>query len=111
VGLVDVTSVSAQAQALRISCPASAAAFLEQHQEEFAAEFAIMKIEIAAPVIVSLVYRSYSHNSLTPLGIGAAAVTAIAHALHPWNVFFVLLVVFFLAGTAVTKVCCSWPEV
>lgn len=65
-----------------------------------------MKVQVAAPVIISLVYRAYSHDSLTPLGIGAAAVTAIVHALHPWNVFFVLLVVFFLAGTAVTKVCC-----
>ncbi|KAL8750675.1 MAG: hypothetical protein Q9184_006339, partial [Pyrenodesmia sp. 2 TL-2023] len=34
----------------------------------------------------------------------AAAGTAIVHAIHPWSVFFALLVVFFLAGTAITKV-------
>jgi uncharacterized membrane protein len=43
---------------------------------------------------------------LTPGGIAAAVATAIAHAMHPWSVFFALLVVFFLTGSAVTKV--SW---
>ncbi|KAL8746766.1 MAG: hypothetical protein Q9184_007699, partial [Pyrenodesmia sp. 2 TL-2023] len=33
-----------------------------------------------------------------------AAGTAIVHAIHPWSVFFALLVVFFLTGTAVTRV-------
>ncbi|KAK6841724.1 integral membrane protein DUF92 [Apiospora arundinis] len=63
-----------------------------------------MKAIIAAPATLALVYRAYSHNSLTPLGIVAAALTAIAHAVHPWNLPFVLLCVFFLAGTRVTKV-------
>jgi hypothetical protein len=59
---------------------------------------------IWVPATAALVYRAYSRNSLTPGGIVAAVATAIAHALHPWSVFFVLLVVFFLAGSAVTKV-------
>lgn len=64
-----------------------------------------MKFIIAAPATLALVYRAYSKNSLTPLGIFAAALTAIAHAVHPWNLPFVLLVVFFLAGTRATHVC------
>ncbi|KAK8049350.1 integral membrane protein DUF92-domain-containing protein [Apiospora phragmitis] len=63
-----------------------------------------MKAIIAAPATLALVYRAYSHNSLTPLGIVAAALTATAHAVHPWNLPFMLLCVFFLAGTRVTKV-------
>lgn len=63
-----------------------------------------MKAWIAVPATTALVYRAYSRNSLTPLGIVVAALTAFVHALHPWSVFFVLLVVFFLAGTTVTKV-------
>lgn len=63
-----------------------------------------MKPWIAVPATLALVYRAYSRNSLTPLGIVVAALTAVAHAVHPWSVFFALLVVFFLAGTTVTKV-------
>ncbi|KAK4669164.1 uncharacterized protein QC763_200580 [Podospora pseudopauciseta] len=63
-----------------------------------------MKFIIAAPATLALVYRAYSKNSLTPFGIFAAALTAIAHAVHPWNLPFVLLVVFFLAGTRATHV-------
>jgi len=63
-----------------------------------------MKPIIAVPAIFLLCYRAYSKNSLTPLGIFAAFLTAIAHAVHPWNLPFVLLVVFFLAGTRVTRV-------
>lgn len=59
---------------------------------------------IAVPAILLLCYRAYSKNSLTPGGIVAACLTAIAHAVHPWNLPFVLLVVFFLAGTRVTHV-------
>jgi len=59
---------------------------------------------IAGVATLALVYRAWSRNSLTPLGIVVAALTAIAHAVHPWSVFFTLLVVFFLAGTAATKV-------
>ncbi|KAI1442567.1 integral membrane protein DUF92-domain-containing protein [Annulohypoxylon stygium] len=63
-----------------------------------------MRAIIAVPATLALVYRAYSHNSLTPFGIFTAAVTATAHAVHPWNLPFVLLVVFFLAGTRVTKI-------
>lgn len=63
-----------------------------------------MKAAIAVPAISALVIRAYSHNSLTPGGIIVAALTAIAHAVHPWSLPFWLLVVFFLAGTQVTKV-------
>lgn len=59
---------------------------------------------IAAPVTLGLVYRAYSRKSLTPLGIAVAGLTAVVHAIHPWSVFFALLIVFFLAGTTVTKV-------
>ena len=59
---------------------------------------------IAIPATLGLVYRAYSKKSLTSFGIVVAAATAIVHALHPWSIFFTLLVVFFLAGTAVTKV-------
>jgi uncharacterized membrane protein len=63
-----------------------------------------MKPILAVPATLALCYRAYSHKSLTPLGIFTAALTAAAHAVHPWNLPFVLLVVFFLAGTRVTKV-------
>ncbi|AEO62273.1 8fd6427a-6aff-44f2-843f-de717a93ec0e [Thermothielavioides terrestris] len=63
-----------------------------------------MKPIIAVPATLLLVYRAYSRKSLTPGGILAATLTAIAHAVHPWNLPFVLLVVFFLAGTRATHV-------
>jgi len=63
-----------------------------------------MKPIIAIPAITALVYRAYSRKSLTPVGILTALLTAVVHAIHPWSVFFTLLAVFFLAGTAVTKV-------
>ncbi|KAL7624783.1 hypothetical protein AAE478_006355 [Parahypoxylon ruwenzoriense] len=63
-----------------------------------------MKAIIAIPATLALVYRAYSHKSLTPLGILAATLTAAAHAVHPWNLPFALLCIFFLAGTRVTKV-------
>ena len=58
---------------------------------------------IAVPIISLLVIRAYRKNSLTPAGILVAILTALVHALHPWSVFFALLVVFFLGGTTVTK--------
>lgn len=59
---------------------------------------------IAVPAIALLVLRAWSNNSLTPLGIIVALLTAVIHAIHPWSIFFALLVVFFLGGSAVTKV-------
>lgn len=65
----------------------------------------IMKAIIAVPVTLAMVYRAWSHKSLTPAGIIAAIFTAVAHAVHPWSFPFTLLIVFFFAGTRVTKVC------
>ncbi|QSZ36618.1 hypothetical protein DSL72_006498 [Monilinia vaccinii-corymbosi] len=63
-----------------------------------------MRAIIAIPATVAMVYRAGSHKSLTPAGIFAAVITAAAHALHPWNLPFALLLVFYLIGTRVTKV-------
>ncbi|EPE10646.1 integral membrane protein [Ophiostoma piceae UAMH 11346] len=63
-----------------------------------------MKAIVAVPATLALVYRAYSKKSLTTGGIVAAALTAVAHAVHPWNMPFVLLIVFFLAGTRATHV-------
>ncbi|CAG8980269.1 hypothetical protein HYALB_00013466 [Hymenoscyphus albidus] len=63
-----------------------------------------MKAVIAVPITMAMVYRSWSHKSLTPAGIVAAVFAAVAHAVHPWNLPFALLIIFFLAGTRVTKV-------
>ncbi|KAI1109009.1 integral membrane protein DUF92-domain-containing protein [Nemania sp. NC0429] len=63
-----------------------------------------MKAIIAVPATLALVYRAHSRKSLTPFGIFMAAVTAAVHAIHPWNLPFVLLIVFFLAGTRATAV-------
>lgn len=63
-----------------------------------------MKPIIAVPAIGALVYRAWSHKSLTPLGIFIALLTAGAHAVHPWSLSFALLAIFFLAGSRVTKV-------
>jgi uncharacterized membrane protein len=65
-----------------------------------------MKAIIAVPAIAVLMIRAYSKNSLTPAGIFAAFLTAVAHAVHPWNLPFALLTTFFLAGTRVTHVRC-----
>ncbi|KAL8690010.1 MAG: hypothetical protein Q9218_004443 [Villophora microphyllina] len=59
---------------------------------------------IAVPATLALFWRAYSRDSLTPAGLVVAALTAVVHAIHPWSIFFALLVVFFLTGTAVTKV-------
>ncbi|KAF4595149.1 DUF92 domain protein [Ophiocordyceps camponoti-floridani] len=63
-----------------------------------------MKPILALPLTAALVLRAWKQKSLTPGGILAAALTALAHAYHPWNLPFVLLLVFFLAGTRVTHV-------
>ncbi|KAF2447767.1 hypothetical protein P171DRAFT_429384 [Karstenula rhodostoma CBS 690.94] len=63
-----------------------------------------MKPVIAVPAIAALVFRAWSRKSLTPVGILAALITAVVHAIHPWSVCFALLAVFFLAGTSATKV-------
>ena len=67
-------------------------------------QHATMKPFIAIPAIALLVHRAWSRKSLTALGLVAALLTAIAHAVHPWSAPFFLLVVFYLGGTKVTKV-------
>lgn len=64
-----------------------------------------MKLIVAVPITLVMVYRAWSKASLTHAGIVAAILTAGAHAIHPWSVPFGLLITFFLAGTRVTKVC------
>jgi uncharacterized membrane protein len=64
-----------------------------------------MKPIIAIPAVVGLVFRAWKRKSLTPLGLAVAALTASAHALHPWSAPFALLGVFYFGGTKVTKVC------
>jgi uncharacterized membrane protein len=63
-----------------------------------------MKAVIAVPVTLAIIYRAWSHKSLTPAGLVAAGLTAAVHAVHPWILPFALLMVFYLAGTRVTKV-------
>lgn len=63
-----------------------------------------MKPIIAGPALGLMIYRAYSKKSLTTGGLIAATLTGIAHAVHPWNLPFVLLCVFFLAGTRVTHI-------
>lgn len=84
----------------------------DEPRSKFPCDFALhfqttMKPWVAVPATLALVYRAWSRNSLTLPGIAVAALTAVAHAVHPWSVFFTLLVIFFLAGTTVTKVCGS----
>lgn len=55
-------------------------------------------------IVTALVVYSATKNKLTPGGIAAAIVTAGIHMIHPWGVFFNLLVGFFVAGTVGTKV-------
>ncbi|KIX00047.1 uncharacterized protein Z518_10974 [Rhinocladiella mackenziei CBS 650.93] len=63
-----------------------------------------MRAIIAVPITLLLVIRAYTRQSLTPVGIAAAALTATIHALHPSAVPFALLCTFFLLGTTATKV-------
>ncbi|KAH0288229.1 hypothetical protein M436DRAFT_82741 [Aureobasidium namibiae CBS 147.97] len=55
-------------------------------------------------IVTALVVYSAAKNKLTPGGIAAAIVTAGIHMVHPWGVFFNLLVGFFVAGTVGTKI-------
>ncbi|KAL4806277.1 integral membrane protein DUF92-domain-containing protein [Aspergillus unguis] len=63
-----------------------------------------MKPIISVPIIVALVHRAYSRKSLIPVGLVAAALTAVAHALNPWSLPLFLLLVFYVGGTKATKV-------
>lgn len=54
-------------------------------------------------VVIALVVYSSAKKKLTLGGIVAAIATAGIHMLHPWCVFFNLLVGFFIVGTVGTK--------
>lgn len=82
--------------------------YQHQPQDNSPVSLLAMKAIFAVPATLALVYRAWSRNSLTPAGLVVAALTAVAHAIHPWNLPFVLLVVFFLAGTKVTNVCMNY---
>ncbi|KAK3117580.1 hypothetical protein LTR53_000905 [Teratosphaeriaceae sp. CCFEE 6253] len=53
---------------------------------------------------VLLVTYAALRNKLTPSGIASGIVVAAIHMLHPWHALFWLLIIFFLLGTAVTRV-------
>lgn len=55
-------------------------------------------------VVSALVAYSLAKKKLTPGGVAAAVATAVVHMVHPWGVFFNLLVGFFVVGTVGTKV-------
>jgi uncharacterized membrane protein len=63
-----------------------------------------MKAIIGLTAVAALVYRAWARKSLTPLGLVVAAISATAHALHPWSTPFLLLAVFYYGGTKATKV-------
>lgn len=63
-----------------------------------------MNLIYAAVATTILIVRAISRKSLTTSGIIAAILTAAIHALHPWNLPFTLLLVFYGLGTAATKV-------
>ncbi|RCI13041.1 hypothetical protein L249_0993 [Ophiocordyceps polyrhachis-furcata BCC 54312] len=74
------------------------------NNSRFAFSVVSMKLILAAPLTAALFLRAWRRSSLTPAGIFTAVLTAIAHAYHPWNLPFLLLAVFFLAGTRVTHI-------
>ena len=51
-----------------------------------------------------LVTYALARKKLTIGGIFAGIVVALVHMIHPWPVFFWLLIAFFLFGTLATKV-------
>ncbi|KAL4932952.1 DUF92 domain-containing protein [Aspergillus undulatus] len=63
-----------------------------------------MKPYLSVPIIAALLHRAWSRNSLTPVGLVAAAITAVAHAINPWSLPLFLLLVFYVGGTKATKV-------
>ncbi|KAJ5141850.1 hypothetical protein N7526_002845 [Penicillium atrosanguineum] len=63
-----------------------------------------MKPIIGLTAVAALVYRAWARKSLTPLGLVVAAISATAHALHPWSTPFLLLAIFYYGGTKATRV-------
>ena len=54
-----------------------------------------------------LVTYALARKKLSTGGIFAGISVATIHMIHPWPAFFWLLILFFLFGTFVTKVCLS----
>jgi uncharacterized membrane protein len=52
-----------------------------------------------------LVTYALTRKKLTTGGIFTGILVAFIHMIHPWPAFFWLLILFFLFGTFVTKVC------
>ena|SRR5271155_64735 len=57
--------------------------------------------------IAALSVRAYRRKTLTPLGVGAAVIVSSLYTLHPWGVFLVLLLAFYITSTFFTKVLLS----
>lgn len=64
---------------------------------------ATYSISFRVLTLAYIVYRSYSHRSLTNTGIAAAFVTGLIHSLPPSNIFLVLIVIFYLTSSKATK--------
>jgi uncharacterized membrane protein len=56
------------------------------------------------PLLTLLIYRALRGRGLTTLGIVAAIITALVHGYHAWSLPFILLITFYVLGTAATKV-------
>jgi uncharacterized membrane protein len=54
--------------------------------------------------IAALSVRAYRRKTLTPLGVGAAVIVSSLYTFHPWGVFLVLLLAFYITSTFFTKV-------
>ena len=54
--------------------------------------------------IAALSVRAYRKKTLTPLGVATAIVVSSLYSIHPWGVFLVMLLSFYLTSTFFTKV-------
>jgi uncharacterized membrane protein len=54
--------------------------------------------------IAALSVRAYRRKQLTPLGVATAIVVSSLYTVHPWGVFLVQLLTFYVTGTQLTKV-------
>ena len=48
--------------------------------------------------------RAHRRKTLTPLGIAAAIVVSSLYSIHPWGVFLLILLIFYVTSTSLTKV-------
>jgi uncharacterized membrane protein len=54
--------------------------------------------------IAALSVRAYRRKTLTPLGVGTAVLVSSLYTFHPWGVFLVVLLAFYITSTFFTKV-------